>query len=310
MSASYPLVRNLSAFSTRFGVSTQPFARGILAQFGQQLPDQILHRCYFISGLSRFLVAGAEIPTPLRRSRATWPARGGPPTCWAAELAATPGLVRRRLEAGARVDYWLGGHAARRTNGALPSSRASRLARAASDSGPIGPKGTSGWRPTWARWRSRSGCGRACKYRKPVRERARDGAAHRSGVPGWIRRPRPRPLVLQGARPVRRQRQEGRGAPPRVADVRREQHAQPSVPGGGAARAERKSRGAGELQRVLDAPRQSRSGSPRTRRTRKARARCSKTGRQLWSRRCRTRVRTCGQAARRATIRFSSGGGA
>ena len=37
-------MRNCSAFSTRFGVSTQPLARGVLAQLRQQLPDEILHR--------------------------------------------------------------------------------------------------------------------------------------------------------------------------------------------------------------------------------------------------------------------------
>ena len=44
MSAAYPLVRNASDFSTRWGVRSSPSASRILAELSEQLPDEILHQ--------------------------------------------------------------------------------------------------------------------------------------------------------------------------------------------------------------------------------------------------------------------------
>ena len=76
-------------------------------------------------------------------------------------------------------------------------------------------RATSGSPPTWARWPSRSACARGSSTAATIKDELLTVLRLDPGVPAGIGGPRARPLVLQGARAVRRQQQEVGRAPAR-----------------------------------------------------------------------------------------------
>src|SRR5216117_3939774 len=105
MSASYPLVRNLSAFSTRFGVSRSPSRPGSSPSAASS--------CLMSSCILLFYIctcaASAQDTDALYADRANLTSARRAADSWRAELARNP----RAFDAAwklARADYWLGGH--------------------------------------------------------------------------------------------------------------------------------------------------------------------------------------------------------
>ena len=162
----------------------QSFARRILAQLREQLPDDLLHprilyRCSRSGGRAR-AGAGARPPRlrprrttiPMRctRSATTSPARAARSTVWQSRLSRDAAGLRLGLEAGARALL-----AGRSRRGVRGEADPRRRHRGGEDRGracdPIGPRAISGWRPTWARSPSRSGCVRASSTAAPSRTR-------------------------------------------------------------------------------------------------------------------------------------------
>ena len=116
------------------------------------------------------------------------------------------------------------------------------------------PKDTSGWRPTWARSPSRTACRRA-QVPRPDQGRARDACSRWIRLAAGIRRPRARLVVSPGARPLRRQRGEGRRRTcarrsPTTRRARRRSTSSPEV----LLERGKKDEARKTLQQVLDAP--------------------------------------------------------
>ena len=243
MSASYPLVRNFSAFSTRFGVSTQPFARRILAELRSSFSDQILHLpiLYLASAgtprrlaarrrhAARPLVRGPREPGRARGSAAdVWHRRRGSPSENREEL-------RGRVEAGARATT---GSAATRPkpSGARFSNTASRPARQAIALEPDAPEGHFWIAANMGALAESFGLRAGLKYRKPIKEELetvlrldpafQQGSADRA-LGRWYFKV---PGLFGGS-------QQARGAAPaRVAEVQPEQHRVALLPRRAAAR--------------------------------------------------------------------------
>src|ERR1051326_7677944 len=128
MSASYPLVRNLYAFSTRFGVSSSPSRVG---SSPSSASTRLISSC--ISLLYGFLSiapgtrppsAAAQPPASadaLYADRVHIESAQRAAAIWSAELARSP----RSFDAAwklSRADYWLGGHVPDRKSTRLNSS--------------------------------------------------------------------------------------------------------------------------------------------------------------------------------------------
>ena len=120
MSASYPLVRNCSAFSTRFGVSRSPSRPG---SSPSSASSRVMSSCmalfYISARVAAFAAfagsatagsASAQSADALYADRANLASARRAADLWSAELAANA----RAFDAAwklARTDYWLGGHA-------------------------------------------------------------------------------------------------------------------------------------------------------------------------------------------------------
>src|SRR6266851_3503164 len=107
MSAPYPLVRNLYAFSTRFGVSRRPSRSGSSPRSVSSLLMRSFIFLFYIS------VAAAQSPDTLYADRANIASARRAADMWGAMLTGD----LRNFEAAwklARADYWLGGHAPER----------------------------------------------------------------------------------------------------------------------------------------------------------------------------------------------------
>src|SRR5437868_11338372 len=108
MSASYPLVRNFSAFSTRFGVSRSPSRVGSSPSSARSALISSCILLLYICAAETF--AGAQSADALYGDRANLASAKQAANDWRAQLASNP----RDFEAAwklARADYWLGGHA-------------------------------------------------------------------------------------------------------------------------------------------------------------------------------------------------------
>src|ERR1700687_4258689 len=107
MSASYPLVKNRYAFSTRFGVSSRPSRLGFspisASSFLMRSCISLMYICACAS------LAIAQTADALYADRTNLASAKKAAQIWAAALAANP----KDFEAAwklSRVDYWLGGH--------------------------------------------------------------------------------------------------------------------------------------------------------------------------------------------------------
>src|SRR5713101_3461199 len=148
MSAPYPLVRNLYAFSTRFGVSRRPSRSGSSPRSVNSLLIRSFIFLFYIS------VPAAQSPDTLYADRANVASARRAADLWGAMLTADP----RNFEAAwklARADYWLGGHAPDRERRAV-LERGIEAGRKAVAVQPTRRKEHSWTAATWARSPNRS----------------------------------------------------------------------------------------------------------------------------------------------------------
>ena len=166
MSASYPLVRNLYAFSTRFGVSRRPSRAGSSPRSASSF---LISSCILLFYIP---LASAQSPDALYADRATpgeRAARGGAVVHHARRR--TRATSRRRGSSRAPTTGSAGTRprrsaAASSSAASTPAARPPRCSRTA-------PRGTSGSPPTWARWPNRSACGRGSSTASRSRRRSR-----------------------------------------------------------------------------------------------------------------------------------------
>jgi hypothetical protein len=107
MSASYPLVRNLYAFSTRFGVSSRPSRVG---SSPSSASSRLISSCILIFYICLFDASPrAQAPDALYADRTNIASARQAIDIWAAELARNPEAFDAAWKL-ARADYWVGGH--------------------------------------------------------------------------------------------------------------------------------------------------------------------------------------------------------
>src|SRR5579872_4164429 len=105
MSASYPLVRNRYAFSTRLGVSTSPSRDG---SSPNSASSRLIRSCILL-----FYIPALLAQTPADRlyaDRATLASARQAADVWSRAIAGNPHDFESAWKL-ARADYWLGGHA-------------------------------------------------------------------------------------------------------------------------------------------------------------------------------------------------------
>ena len=104
MSAWYPLVRNVNAFSTRFGVSARPSRPGSSPSAASSF---VISSCIVLFYLS---TAAAQSPDALYADRAHLASARQAAAAWSASLSNGPANFEIAWKL-ARAEYWLGGHA-------------------------------------------------------------------------------------------------------------------------------------------------------------------------------------------------------
>src|SRR2546422_11112039 len=107
MSASYPLVRNLYAFSTRFGVSRRPSRAGSSPISASSF---LISSCIVLFYISTLRAQSADA---LYADRAHLASARRAAQMWTEELARNPTTFDAAWKL-ARADYWLGGNASDR----------------------------------------------------------------------------------------------------------------------------------------------------------------------------------------------------
>src|SRR3954469_8443373 len=105
MSAPYPLVRNLYAFSTRFGVSRSPSREG---SSPRSVSSVLIASCILLFYIPAF---GGQSADALYADRADLASARRAADMWSALLAREPGNFEAAAKL-SRADYWLGGHGA------------------------------------------------------------------------------------------------------------------------------------------------------------------------------------------------------
>src|SRR5439155_19714948 len=112
MFASYPLVKNRSAFSTRRGVSSNPSRSGFSPISANSLRiTSCICLLYICISVGPAVSQTIETPDALYADRANLASARKAADMWAAALVTNP----KNFDAAwklARADYWLGGHAA------------------------------------------------------------------------------------------------------------------------------------------------------------------------------------------------------
>src|SRR5262245_40003005 len=103
MSASYPLVRNLYAFSTRFGVSRRPSRAGSSPISASSC---LISSCIVLFYIS---VASGQPADALYADRANLASARKAAQAWTEQLTGDPKSFEAAWKL-ARTDYWLGGH--------------------------------------------------------------------------------------------------------------------------------------------------------------------------------------------------------
>src|SRR5262245_50575630 len=108
MSASYPLVRNLNAFSTRRGVLDNPSRLG---SSPSSASSRLIKSCIFVFYISVSIAAAADEADRLYADRANLASAKRAAEMWRAASAAAGAEAFDASWKLARADYWLGGHA-------------------------------------------------------------------------------------------------------------------------------------------------------------------------------------------------------
>src|SRR2546426_4515688 len=162
MSASYPLVRNRYAFSTRFGVSRSPSRSGSSPRSASSF---LIRSCIVLFYIPLLTAQSADA---LYADRANLASARRAAEIWAAALSADP----RDFDAAwklARADYWLGGHVPERERRTFLEQgiEAGRKAVAAQPNRPAGHFWIAANMGTLA---ESFGLRQGLKYRKPGKE--------------------------------------------------------------------------------------------------------------------------------------------
>jgi len=162
MFASYPLVRNLYAFSTRFGVSRSPSRAGSSPMLASSCLISSCICLFYISALA------AQSADELYADRANLASARRAAAIWTSEVSADA----RNFEAAwklARADYWLGGHApeAERRSFLEQGIDAGRRAAALQ---PGRPEGHFWMAANMGALAESFGRAQGLKYRKPIKE--------------------------------------------------------------------------------------------------------------------------------------------
>src|SRR5689334_6418186 len=106
MSAAYPLVRNLRAFSTRFGVFTRPSRDGSSPSSASSL---LTRSCILLLYIPLFAASlAAQDPDALYADRANLASARQAVDIWSARVAAGGSTAFESAWKLARVCYWLG----------------------------------------------------------------------------------------------------------------------------------------------------------------------------------------------------------
>jgi len=108
MFAAYPLVRNVSAFWTRFGVSRSPSREGSSPSSASSFRIRSCICLFYICALAA--AAAAQDPDALYAARADPASAAQAADLWAARLASDPADFEAAWKI-ARACYWLGSHA-------------------------------------------------------------------------------------------------------------------------------------------------------------------------------------------------------
>src|SRR5687768_4630235 len=107
MFAVYPLVRNVSAFSTRLGVFTRPSRSGSSPRSASSFR---IRSCIFLFYIcASAALAQAQTADDLYADRLNLESARRAAELWSAELAENPKSFEAAWKL-ARVSYWLGGH--------------------------------------------------------------------------------------------------------------------------------------------------------------------------------------------------------
>src|SRR6185503_4009119 len=165
MSASYPLVRNLYAFSTRFGVSSSPSRVGSSPISASSL---LISSCIWILYIS---VAGAQTPASpdaLYAERVNLDSARRAAAVWSADLARNPQSYETAWKL-SRADYWLGGHVPELDRRGL-LERGIEAGRTAVALAPNRPEGHFWLAANMGALAESFGMRQGIKYRKPIRE--------------------------------------------------------------------------------------------------------------------------------------------
>ena len=162
MSALYPLVRNLYAFSTRFGVSRSPSRIG---SSPRSVSSFLIASCILLFYIPALTAQSADT---LYADRANLASARRAAAIWSAALAADA----RDFDAAwklARADYWLGGHGpdAERRKDLEQGIEAGRKAAAAQ---PTRPEGHFWIAANMGALAESFGVRQGLKYRKPIKE--------------------------------------------------------------------------------------------------------------------------------------------
>ena len=162
MLASYPLVRNLYAFSTRFGVSRRPSRAG---SSPRSASNCLISSCIFLFYIP---VAAAQSADQVYADRANLASARKAATLWSTALAADA----RNFEAAwklARADYWLGGHAPEAERRTF-LEQGITAGRQAAEMQPNRPEGHFWMAANMGALAESYGVRQGLKYRKPVKE--------------------------------------------------------------------------------------------------------------------------------------------
>src|SRR4051794_18296287 len=171
MSAPYPLVRNVSAFSTRFGVFTSPSRSGSSPSCARRFLTRSCIRLLYIPLICTLLMthlAAAQSPDALYSDRDNLTSARKAADLWAAASQHDPSAYEPAWKL-ARVCYWLGAHApeAERRGylekGIAAAQQAARLE-------PGRPEGHFWLAADMGALAEKFGVRAGLKYRKPIRE--------------------------------------------------------------------------------------------------------------------------------------------
>src|SRR5437762_9576878 len=166
-SASYPLVRNLRACSTRFGVLTSPSRAGSSPSSASR---RLIKSCIATLYICAILLPGpvvAQSEDALYADRENLASARRAADLWNAALADNPRAFDSAWKL-ARADYWLGGHAPQSEERGF-YEKGMEAARRAIVVEPNKPEGHFWLAANMGALAEAAGIGAGLKYRKPIR---------------------------------------------------------------------------------------------------------------------------------------------